>query len=119
MRATLATFGTLNPAELPVSKYRPSARLRKLRITGRECDVAAGCRQVSLYSRCHERALCILHSYLAEPIELAAGILVRWSGAAWVRGRAPETGNGSRHEGEQPLGLVRSTSAGVGSAYGI
>ncbi|MGH7099243.1 MAG: hypothetical protein ACREE4_16505 [Stellaceae bacterium] len=34
MRLTLATFGTLNPLGSPVSKYRLSARLRKLHITG-------------------------------------------------------------------------------------
>lgn len=33
MRPTLATFGTLNPLRSPASKYRLSARLRKLRIT--------------------------------------------------------------------------------------
>ncbi len=33
MRPTLATFGTLNPLGSPASKYRLSARLRKLRIT--------------------------------------------------------------------------------------
>ena len=33
MRPTLATFGTLNPLGSPTSKYRLSARLRKLRIT--------------------------------------------------------------------------------------
>jgi hypothetical protein len=34
MRPTLATLGTLYPLESPASKYRLSARLRKLRITG-------------------------------------------------------------------------------------
>jgi hypothetical protein len=33
MRPTLATFGTLNQLGSPASKYRLSARLRKLRIT--------------------------------------------------------------------------------------
>jgi len=33
MRPTRATFGTLNPLGSPASKYRLSARLRKLRIT--------------------------------------------------------------------------------------
>ena len=33
IRPTLATFGTLNPLGSPVSKYRLSARFRKLRIT--------------------------------------------------------------------------------------
>ena len=33
MRPTLETFGTLNPLGSPASKYRLSARLRKLRIT--------------------------------------------------------------------------------------
>jgi hypothetical protein len=33
MRPPLATFGTLNPLGSPASKYRLSARLRKLRIT--------------------------------------------------------------------------------------
>ncbi len=35
MRLTLATFGTLNPLGSPASKYRLSARSRKLRITSR------------------------------------------------------------------------------------
>ena len=34
MRPTRATFGTLNPLGSPASKYRLSARLRKLRIKG-------------------------------------------------------------------------------------
>src|SRR4051794_19409653 len=34
MRPTLTTFDTLNPLASPASKYRLSARLRKLRITG-------------------------------------------------------------------------------------
>jgi hypothetical protein len=50
MRPTLATFGTLNPLGSPASKYRLSARLRELRITGGKNDATAGKRQASLYA---------------------------------------------------------------------